>query len=154
MAGAHPVPRQQHRSAQPGADEFSGRRNLHQKQPTCLGTSLRYFYGSPGSASDQNKGDGSLDLKDNCQYATFSYNHFWDAGKASLCGMTGESGENWISYHHNWFDHSDSRHPRVRVMSVHVYNNFYDGISKYGVGPPWGPVFLSKPITSAIPNGL
>lgn len=96
------------------------------------------FYGSPGSASDQNKGDGSLDLKDNCQYATFSYNHFWDAGKASLCGMTGESGENWISYHHNWFDHSDSRHPRVRVMSVHVYNNFYDGISKYGVGATMG----------------
>lgn len=96
------------------------------------------FYGSPGSDSDQNKGDGSLDLKDNCQYATFSYNHFWDAGKASLCGMTNESGENWISYHHNWFDHSDSRHPRVRVMSVHVYNNYYDGVAKYGVGATMG----------------
>lgn len=92
------------------------------------------FYGSPGSEADQNKGDGSLDLKDDCQYATFSYNHFWDAGKVSLCGMTREAGENWITYHHNWFDHSDSRHPRVRVMSVHVYNNYYDGVSKYGVG--------------------
>ncbi len=96
------------------------------------------FYGSPGSDSDQNKGDGSLDLKDDCRYATFSCNHFWDAGKASLCGMTGESGENWISYHHNWFDHSDSRHPRVRVMSVHVYNNYYDGVAKYGVGATMG----------------
>ncbi|NLB02898.1 MAG: pectate lyase, partial [Bacteroidales bacterium] len=96
------------------------------------------FYGSPGSDSDQNKGDGSLDLKDDCQYATFAYNHFWDAGKASLCGMTSESGENWISYHHNWFDHSDSRHPRVRVMSVHVYNNYYDGVAKYGVGATMG----------------
>lgn len=96
------------------------------------------FYGSPGSDSDQNKGDGSLDLKDDCQYATFSYNHFWDAGKVSLCGMTGESGENWISYHHNWFDHSDSRHPRVRVMSVHIYNNYYDGVAKYGVGATMG----------------
>jgi pectate lyase len=83
---------------------------------------------------DQAKGDGSMDLKDNSQYVTVSYNHFWDSGKMSLCGMKSESGENWITYHHNWFDHSDSRHPRIRTMSVHVYNNYYDGNSKYGVG--------------------
>ena len=80
------------------------------------------------------KGDGSMDLKDNSQYVTISYNHFWDSGKMSLCGMKSESGENWITYHHNWFDHSDSRHPRIRTMSVHVYNNYYDGNAKYGVG--------------------
>ena len=92
------------------------------------------FYGNAGSDGDQAKGDGSMDLKDNSQYVTVSYNHFWDSGKMSLCGMTSESGENWITYHHNWFDHSDSRHPRIRTMSVHVYNNYYDGNSKYGVG--------------------
>ncbi|MEN8907641.1 MAG: hypothetical protein ABF289_16955, partial [Clostridiales bacterium] len=32
------------------------------------------------------------------------------------------------------FDHSDSRHPRVRTGSLPVYNNYYDGVSKYGVG--------------------
>ena len=48
--------------------------------------------------------------------------------------MKSETGPNWITYHHNWFDHSDSRHPRIRTMSVHVYNNYYDGNSKYGVG--------------------
>ena len=48
--------------------------------------------------------------------------------------MKSETGENWITYHHNWFDHSDSRHPRIRTMSVHVYNNYYDGNAKYGVG--------------------
>ena len=92
------------------------------------------FYGDAGSDGDQAKGDGSMDLKDNSQYVTISYNHFWDSGKMSLCGMKSESGENWITYHHNWFDHSDSRHPRIRTMSVHVYNNYYDGNAKYGVG--------------------
>ena len=39
-----------------------------------------------------------------------------------------------VTYHHNWFDHSDSRHPRIRVGTVHIYNNYFDGNSKYGVG--------------------
>ena len=93
-----------------------------------------FFYGNAGSAADQKKGDGSLDVKDDSRYCTFSYNHFWDSGKTSLCGMKSESGSNFISYDHNWFDHSDSRHPRVRTMTVHVWNNYYDGVSKIGVG--------------------
>ncbi len=99
---------------------------------------IDFFYGKKGSASDQVKGDGSLDLKGNSKYLTLSYNHFWDSGKMSLCGMKSESGENFISYHHNWFDRSDSRHPRVRTMTVHVFNNYYDGNSKYGVGACMG----------------
>ena len=104
-----------------------------------------FFYGEAGHDADQVKGDGSMDLKDNSQYVTISYNHFWDSGKMSLCGMKSESGENWISYHHNWFDHSDSRHPRIRTMSVHVYNNYYDGNAKYGVGVTYGgEAFVEK----------
>lgn len=96
------------------------------------------FYGNTGGDSDQAKGDGSLDTKDKGTYNTFAYNHFWDSGKCSLCGMKSESGKEFESYHHNWFDHSDSRHPRVRSKSVHVYNNYYDGVSKYGVGATMG----------------
>ena len=96
------------------------------------------FYGTAGGDADQAKGDGSLDLKNDSQYMTLSYNHFWDSGKMSLCGMKSETGPNYISYHHNWFDHSDSRHPRVRTMSVHVYNNYFDGVAKYGVGVTYG----------------
>ena len=77
-----------------------------------------FFYGDAGSDADQVKGDGSMDLKDNSQHVTISYNHFWDSGKMSLCGMKSESGPNYITYHHNWFDHSDSRHPRIRTMSM------------------------------------
>lgn len=91
------------------------------------------FYGNAGSDKDQAKGDGSCDVKQNSTYVTVSYNHFWDSGKCSLCGMS-DTEEFFVTYHHNWFDHSDSRHPRIRVGSIHVYNNYYDGNSKYGVG--------------------
>ena len=99
---------------------------------------MDFFYGQAGSDSDQKKGDGTVDMKGNSQYITVSYNHFWDSGKSSLCGMKSESGPNYITYHHNWFDHSDSRHPRIRTMSVHVYNNYFDGNSKYGIGVTYG----------------
>ncbi|MBR1688695.1 MAG: pectate lyase [Prevotella sp.] len=95
---------------------------------------LDLFYGNTGGDADQAKGDGTIDLKGNSRNITIAYNHLWDSGKASLCGMKSETGPNWITYHHNWFDHSDSRHPRIRTMSVHVYNNYFDGNSKYGVG--------------------
>ena len=96
-----------------------------------------YFYGEKGSG-DHGKGDGSLDSKDGASYCTFSYNHYHDTGKSNLCGMKKETVDNLICYHHNWFDHSDSRHPRVRTSSVHVWNNYYDGVAKYGVGVTMG----------------
>lgn len=92
-----------------------------------------FFYGMPGAESDQVKGDGMLDCKLS-NYVTFSYNHFWDSGKSCLLGLEGENDGYCITYHHNWFDHSDSRHPRVRSYTAHVYNNYYDGNSKYSIG--------------------
>jgi pectate lyase len=96
------------------------------------------FYGNAGSDADQIKGDGALDNKTST-YITLSYNHFWDNGKASLLGLSeGTTSGLYITYHHNWFDHSDSRHPRVRYYSAHIYNNYYDGVSKYGAGSTLG----------------
>ena len=95
------------------------------------------FYGSIGGDSDQAKGDGSVDIKGASTNVTVSYVHFWDSGKCSLCGMS-DSAEFLVTYHHNWFDHSDSRHPRIRVASVHIYNNYFDGNAKYGVGTTKG----------------
>jgi pectate lyase len=93
-----------------------------------------FFYGQAGSASDQAKGDGALDCKKST-YVTFSYNHFWDSGKSNLLGLSeGTTTGLYITYHHNWYDHSDSRHPRVRYYSAHIYNNYFDGNSKYGSG--------------------
>lgn len=96
------------------------------------------FYGKAGSDADQKKGDGMLDCKWS-DLITFSYNHFWDSGKSCLLGLSegyGKGGR--ITYHHNWFDHSDSRHPRARYFDAHVYNNYYDGNAKYGIGATQG----------------
>ena len=95
------------------------------------------FYGGAGGDSDQAKGDGALDTKLST-YVTHSYNHFWDSGKCNLQGMKKEKTTNYITYHHNWYDHSDSRHPRIRTCTVHIYNNYFDGNAKYGVGVTMG----------------
>ncbi len=108
-----------------------------------------YFYGNAGSDKDQVKGDGALDCKKS-NYVTFSYNHFWDNGKCNLLGLSEgtksyENGAYYITYHHNWYDHSDSRHPRTRYYNAHVYNNYYDGNAKYGAGSTLGSsVFMES----------
>lgn len=106
---------------------------LQQGNTYCWVHNCDFFYGDAGSDADQAKGDGALDTKKS-QYITHSYNHFWDSGKCNLQGANASDTSNYITYHHNWYDHSDSRHPRVRVATVHVYNNYYDGNSKYGIG--------------------
>ena len=101
------------------------------------------FYGKSGSG-DHAKGDGAIDVKTNSKFVTIDHCHFWDTGKTSMAGMKSESGPNYITYHHNWFDHSDSRHARVRTMSVHMWNNFYDGCAKYGIGATMGSSVFSE----------
>ena len=119
---------------------------------------LDVFYG-PNGGGDHAKGDGSVDVKSDSKFVTVSYCRYWDTGKTNMFGMKSESGPNYISYHHNWFDHSDSRHPRVRTMTVHVWNNFFDNVAKYGVGATTGAsVFVEnnyflktkKPILSSL----
>ena len=103
------------------------------------------FYGKKGGAADQAKGDGTVDIKADSQYLTVAYNRFWDNGKASMCGMKSETGPNYITYHHNWFDHSDSRMARIRTMSVHMYNNYYQHNDVYGIGATMGSsVFMES----------
>ena len=119
---------------------------------------IDFFYGKHGSG-DHVKGDGAADAKSDTKFLTISYCRYWDCGKSSMFGMKDESGPNYISFHHNWFDHSDSRHPRVRTMSVHVWNNYFDNCAKYGVGACSGSsVFVEnnyflktkKPILSSL----
>ena len=100
-----------------------------------------FFYGAAGSG-DHAKGDGALDIKGTL-YATLSYNHFWDCGKTTL-NSNGDVVD-YVSYHHNWYDHSDSRHPRVRKSTaIHVYNNYFDGNAKYGIGATTGCSIFSE----------
>lgn len=110
---------------------------LQQKNDHVWVHNCDFFYGDAGSDADQVKGDGALDTKTST-YITHSYNHFFDNGKCNLQGMKSESTDNYITYHHNWYDHSDSRHPRIRTCTVHIYNNYFDGNAKYGVGVTMG----------------
>ncbi|MDE6371324.1 MAG: hypothetical protein K2K92_07530 [Duncaniella sp.] len=97
---------------------------------------MDFFYGKPGSDADQVKGDGSIDMKYHSTRVTISYNHFHDSGKVMGCGgTTGEKQGNLeITFHHNWFDHTDSRCPRLHYTTAHIYNNYYDGVAVYGIG--------------------
>ena len=128
---------------------------------------LDVFYG-PNGSGDHAKGDGAVDVKSDSKYITVNYCHYWDTGKTNMFGMKNESGPNYISYDHNWFDHSDSRHPRVRTMSVHVWNNYFDNVAKYGVGATVGasvfvennyflntkkPILISEQGTDALGSG-
>ena len=106
------------------------------------GHNLDIFYGQ-NKGGDKAKGDGSFDVK-GTKYTTISAVHYWDSGKCNL-NSNGDEVE-YVTYHHNWFDHSDSRHPRVRKSQhLHVFNNYYDGNSKYGVGATTGScIFVEK----------
>lgn len=94
-----------------------------------------FFYGKPGSEADQVKGDGSIDMKYRSTRATIDNCHFFDSGKVmGWGGATKEETNLLITLHHNWFDHCDSRCPRMNHTTAHIYNNYYDGVSVYGIG--------------------
>ncbi|MDT0346485.1 pectate lyase family protein [Streptomyces litchfieldiae] len=85
-----------------------------------------------------NGDDGAVDIKRGSDYVTVSWNHFHDHDKTLLLGHDDDNaaqddGRLRVTYHHNWFDASDQRNPRVRFgETVHVYNNYYYENS-YGV---------------------
>jgi pectate lyase len=87
--------------------------------------------------SEQN--DGALDIKRGSDFVTVSWNHFHDSDKNMLVGHDDSNaaqdvGRLRVSYHHNWFNGSSQRNPRVRFGEpVHIYNNYYLNITGYGV---------------------
>ncbi|WP_232212897.1 pectate lyase family protein [Saccharomonospora saliphila] len=83
--------------------------------------------------------DGAVDIKRGSDLITVSWNHFRDHDKTMLLGHSDGNGDQdrghlRVSYHHNWFDGTNQRHPRVRFGDpVHVYSNYYHGVTSYGV---------------------
>ena len=85
--------------------------------------------------------DGMVDVKKGSDFVTISWNHFIGPhDKTSLVGHEDENREQdkdhlRVTYHHNWFERTTERHPRVRFSKLcHVYNNFYDNLKKKGYG--------------------
>ena len=88
--------------------------------------------------------DGAVDIKRASDYVTVSWNRFFDHDKTMLLGHSDDNGSEdrghlRVSYHHNFFDGTNQRHPRVRFGNpVHVYNNYYRSIGSYGVASTCG----------------
>ncbi|GIF00047.1 pectate lyase family protein [Paractinoplanes rishiriensis] len=79
--------------------------------------------------------DGMIDITHAGDYVTVSWNIVRDHWKTSLVGHSdGNSGEDVghlrVTYHHNWFDRTFERSPRVRFgETVHVFNNYYTNVN-------------------------
>ncbi len=83
--------------------------------------------------------DGLVDIKRGADYITVSWNHAHDHSKNMLLGHDDNNGAQDIgrlrvTYHHNWFNRTPQRNPRVRFAEpVHVFNNYFVRNSDYGV---------------------
>ncbi|WP_433830346.1 pectate lyase family protein [Actinoplanes sp. CA-015351] len=88
--------------------------------------------------------DGAVDIKRGSDFITVSWNRVFNHDKSMLLGHSDSNagqdvGHLRVTYHHNWFDASTQRHPRVRFGNpVHVYNNYYYNNSGYGVASTEG----------------
>ncbi len=97
---------------------------------------------NPPRESDKSHGDGSCDAKSS-DFITISYNRFIGTAKTCLLGSSPSKRENagHFSYHHNFWDGTEQRCPRIRWHNVHIYNNYYKNVgydlddgSKIGYG--------------------
>ena len=94
---------------------------------------------------DKDYEDGSTDVTHGSKNVTISWCRYIKTQKTALVGHSNsETGDSQITVtmHHNWFDGSSSRHPRVRFGRAHVYNNLYDGCTTYGAGSAYGAKVL------------
>jgi pectate lyase len=89
--------------------------------------------------------DGLIDIVHQASYVTVSWCRFSRHHKTMLIGssnkLTSDTGYLKVTVHHNWFDGSASRHPRVRFGQVHVFNNLYER-NGYGVASTMGAAVL------------
>jgi pectate lyase len=82
--------------------------------------------------------DGSVDIVRGADYVTVSWNHFDHTDKSMLISHSDgaastDVGHLKVTMHHNFFNNSRQRHPRVRFGEpVHVYNNYFLNNELYG----------------------
>ena len=85
-----------------------------------------------------------MDIKRGSDFVTVSWNRVFSHDKSMLLGHSDDNasqdvGHLRVTYHHNWFDGTNQRHPRVRFGNpVHVYNNYYSNVGGYGVASTEG----------------
>ncbi|MBN2135444.1 MAG: carbohydrate-binding protein, partial [Acidobacteria bacterium] len=85
--------------------------------------------------------DGATDVKRGADMVTISYNHYVHTNKTALIGHSDNTGDQDrgflnVTFHHNFFDRTETRTPRLRWGYVHVYNNYYDFVTHaFRIGP-------------------
>jgi len=91
---------------------------------------------SDGDNTNAGSHDGMLDVTRGSEFVTISYCKFFNHDKNILIGHSdSETGDviMKVTLHHNWFDGTGQRNPRVRYATVHCYNNYHVGHPVYGV---------------------
>src|SRR4029077_2876997 len=92
--------------------------------------------------------DGHLDITNQSDFVTVSWNQFTSHDKTMLIGSsdsTTEDRENLrVTLHHNPFDGTGQRAPRVRFGKVHVYDNVYRADRNTNYRSSWGAGFESQ----------
>jgi pectate lyase len=118
--------------------------------------------------------DGLLDIKNGSRYVTVSWNYLHHHMKCSLIGHTDDTDQQTIdsqmriTYHHNWFSYTEGRNPSIRFGAIHMFNNYFEEITDYGIAARDGahakienchyhyvklPMSTDKFPVSGLPNG-
>lgn len=100
------------------------------------------FSDDPVSDPSGSDHDGLLDIKHGASFITVSWCHFYNHRKSNLIGHSESNGDEdfgrlKITYHHNWWESTGSRNPRIRFGEIHICNNYYDNSESnmlYSVG--------------------
>ena len=110
-------------------NRFADVRTRDDTQPVYLG--LRYQVH-----------DGLVDISNESDYVTVSWNVFGTHDKVMLIGnsdsATADREHLRVTLHHNLFDGTGQRTPRVRFGKVHVYNNVYRADRNSNYRNSWG----------------
>ncbi|HAP36228.1 MAG TPA: hypothetical protein DCQ28_09905 [Bacteroidetes bacterium] len=132
------------------------------------------LYSKIGAGIGVDTYDGLLDIKNGSRYVTVSWNYLHHHMKCSLIGHTDNTGQQTIdsqmriTYHHNLFSNTDGRNPSIRYGAIHMFNNFFEDITDYGIAARDGahakiensvyhnvllPMSTDKFPVSGLPNG-
>jgi len=92
--------------------------------------------------------DGHIDVTNQSDFVTVSWNQFTAHDKVLLIGHSDSATEDRellrVTLHHNLFDGTGQRTPRVRFGKVHVYNNVYRADRHTNYRSSWGVGFESQ----------
>jgi pectate lyase/pectin methylesterase-like acyl-CoA thioesterase len=106
--------------------------------------------------------DGLLDITRASNHITVSWNHFRHHDKTTLVGGSDRHAEDEgrlkVTFHHNLWEQTKARSPRVRFGQVHVYNNLYlvheAGEFEYSIGLGYRSAVYSQRNAWQVPAAL